>query len=299
VRWNASVAALAASWGFIAVIVAHVELEARVLVFYRLAIAALTLGLLLALLGRIRLLRLPRRGRWVLLVGACLAGHWYLFFETIKLSSVAVALVTVYTAPLFLALSAPLFLPESRSRVALAALAPGAAGIALIALAGESGAHVRPLALATGLGAGVTYAGLVVATKHLTTKLPVPAITFWSYTSAAAALAPFLAGARVAPGGDEAGYLVLLGAVFTALSGLAYVWLLGKVTAQAIGILAYLEPVSAALLAWALLDQALGWEVIVGGTLVVAAGVLVVLYEPADAAAVEAPALGFAGETRP
>jgi hypothetical protein len=70
--------------------------------------------------------------------------------------------------------------------------------------------------------------------------------------------------------------------------GFVWVWLLRKVTAQAIGILAYIEPVSAALLAWAILDQPLGWPVIAGGCLIIAAGVLVVLYEPADAAAVEA-----------
>ncbi len=53
-------------------------------------------------------------------------------------------------------------------------------------------------------------------------------------------------------------------------------------TAQAVGILAYLEPVSAAVLAWALLDQPLGRQVLVGGALVVAAGVVIVLREPVE-----------------
>ena len=41
-KWKVAVAALAASWGLIAVIVREVELDAEVLVFYRLAFAALT-----------------------------------------------------------------------------------------------------------------------------------------------------------------------------------------------------------------------------------------------------------------
>ena len=297
-RWNLSVAGLAASWGFISVIVAGVDLDASVLVFFRLALAALAIGTAAAALGRADLIRLPERPLRLLVVGVVLAAHWFLFFETIKLSSVAVALLTVYTAPVFLSLLAPVFLPESRSRIALAALLPAGAGIAFIALAGEGGKHARPLAVASGLGAAITYAALVIATKRLTRRLPSATIAFWSYVVAAATLAPFLLTApRVLPeSGVDALYVVCLGVVFTGLSYFVYVSLLRRVTAQAIGVLAFLEPVSAALLAWAILGQALGWQVAVGGALVVAAGLVVVLYEPEDAAPVEAAALGSAAE---
>jgi drug/metabolite transporter (DMT)-like permease len=121
----------------------------------------------------------------------------------------------------------------------------------------------------------------------------VPAVQFWTYVAAAIVLLPAVAfGGRVVPAdATELAYVLVLGVIFTALSGLLYVWLLRKVTAQAIGILAYLEPVSAALLAWAILGQPLGWAVIAGGALVIAAGVVVVLYEPAEAAPVEAAPL--------
>ncbi len=277
-------------------IVAGVDLDASVLVFFRLSLAALAIGAVAAALGRADVIRLPERPLRLLVVGAVLACHWYLFFETIKLSSVAVALLTVYTAPVFLSLLAPVFLPESRSRVALAALVPAGAGIAVIALAGEGGKHARPLAVAVGLGAAITYAALVIATKRLTMRLPPATIAFWSYLVAAAVLAPFLLTApRVLPeSGLDALYLACLGVVFTGLSGFIYISLLRRVTAQAIGILAFLEPVSGALLAWAILGQALGWQVAVGGALVVAAGLAIVRYEPGDASPVEAAALGSA-----
>src|SRR5918912_288240 len=149
-RWNLSVAGLAASWGFIALIVAHVRLSAETLAFYRVALAALTMALVLAAARELARLRVAR-GDLARLVGlgAGLAGHWFLYFETIKLASVAVAVVTVYTAPIFLALLAPVFLVESRSRVALAALVPGAAGIVLVALAGGgSGGRVGAAGIA-------------------------------------------------------------------------------------------------------------------------------------------------------
>jgi drug/metabolite transporter (DMT)-like permease len=113
VRWNLAVAGLAASWGVIAVIVAGVDLDARALVFWRLALAALALLVILAAVGRFDLVRLPDRPWRLAVVGAVLGAHWFLFFETIKRSSVAVAVLTVYTAPIFLAAVAPLFLPGS------------------------------------------------------------------------------------------------------------------------------------------------------------------------------------------
>jgi drug/metabolite transporter, DME family len=289
VRWYVGVAGLAASWGFIAVIVAGVDLDAAVLVFFRLALAALATALGAAVLGRADVLRLPVRPSRLVVVGALLAVHWFLFFQTIKLSSVAVAVLTVYTAPLFLALLAPLALPERRSRIALAALVPAALGIALIVVAGEGAVEARPLGIAAGLGAALSYALLVIATKRLVATLPPPTITFWSYVVAATVLAPFLALAdRAVPQGAEIGLVLLLGVLFTAVSGVVYVWLLRRVTAQAVGILAYIEPVSAALLAWAILGERIGPAIVAGGALIVAAGLIVIVAEPREATPVEA-----------
>jgi len=50
------------------------------------------------------------------------------------------------------------------------------------------------------------------------------------------------------------------------------------------------------LLAWALLDQPLGATVLIGGGLVLAGGLAVVIAEPRDAAALEAPQLGSASQ---
>ena len=296
-RWNLTLAGLAASWGFIAIIVSAVDLDASVLVFYRLLLAALTVAVV-ALASRKRsLLRLASAWRGLIGLGVVLAAHWTLFFLTIKLASVAVALVTVYTAPILIAIVAPLVLPEARSKVAVAALVPATAGIVLIALAGEDGGHVRPLAVVTGLGAAFTYTALVIGGKRLRLHLHPLTLAFWTYLIATLALTPLLATAsRVLPDSwREVGALLLLGVLFTGISGIIYITLLGLVTAQAIGVLAFLEPVSAALLAWALLDQPLGAAVLVGGALVLAGGVAVVVAEPADAAAVEAP-LGSASQ---
>jgi drug/metabolite transporter (DMT)-like permease len=288
VRWNVAVAGLAASFGFVSIIASEVDLDAEVLVFYRCVFAVATIGLVLAVTRRLFVLRRRATRRYALLLGTTLGVHWFLFFETIKLSSVVLAVLTAYLAPIAVALLGPFFLPERHSAVALLALVPSVGGLALVAFAGGEDVNARPLAVLTGLGTAITYAGLVIGTKRVAARVSAAGLTFWNYTVSGLVMLPLLVTAdRIAPTAGELGYLVLLGIVFTAVTGYLYVWLIRKVTAQAIGILAYLEPVSAALLAWALLGEQLTWQTALGGALVIAGGLAVVLFEPADAAPIE------------
>jgi drug/metabolite transporter (DMT)-like permease len=289
-RWNVLLATVAASWGFVSVIVAGVELSGEALVVWRCLLATLSLPLLLLGLRRLESLRLgSHRGR-VLALGLLLALHWVLFFETVKRSSVAVAILTVYTAPVFVAILAPLVLGERRSRIGLLALVISAPGLALIALGGEEGSSADPLAIALGLGAALTYALLIIGVKTVTNDVSPFMLAFWQYVIVAAVLAPvLLGGGRALPNAEEWPYVALLGLLLTGGMGALYVWNLRHVTAQAAGLLAYVEPVSASFLAWAILGQELGWKVALGGAAVLAGGVLVVLYESAEAPPAEAP----------
>jgi drug/metabolite transporter (DMT)-like permease len=288
VRWNLAVAGLLASFGFVAIIVGGVELDAPVLVFFRCLFAVPAIGIVLVLTRRSFVLQRGRTFKAALLLGTTLGAHWFFYFETIKASSVAFALLAAYLAPILVALLAPIVLPERRSRVALVALVPAAGGLVLVTLAGGEEVGVGPLALATGLGTALTYASLVIGTKAISAHVSAAGLTFWNYTLAGLVMVPFLFGAeRVVPRAEEIGYVVLLGVVFTAIAGYLYIWLIRKVTAQTMGVVAYLEVVSGALLAWAILDEALTWQVVVGGALIIAGGLAVVLFEPEDAELLE------------
>src|SRR4051794_23411841 len=252
-RWNLGLAGLATAWGLIAVLAGAVEVGAAPLAFWRLALAAATL-LVVAAGGRLRLLRPGPHLATLVALGIVQAAHWWLFFEAVKRGSVALAVLTFYTAPLFLAVLAPLFLPERLSNVALGALVPGGLGVALVALAGDDGTAFGWVALACGIGSALTFAVLLVLSKRLLHAHAAPlTIAFWDCFVGSVAIAPTLAFSnRVLPkDAAEWGAIILLGVVFTGLSTLAYAALLRHVTAQAAGILTFLEPVSAVLLAWA------------------------------------------------
>ena len=172
-----------------------------------------------------------------------------------------------YLAPIAIALLAPFVLPERRSRVALSRWCRPRP-VSLVAFSGEEGGAVRPLALVTGLFTAATYAALVLMTKRIVSDVPVLTLSFWNYAIAAVAISPLLLDAdRVSPTANELPAVLALGVVFTALSGYLYIWSLRHVTAQAIGILAYIEPVSAALMAWAFLGESLNGQIVVGGAL--------------------------------
>lgn len=288
--WNLAVAGVAASWGFVSVIVAGVDLPGEALVFWRCVLAGLTVPAILLVLGRVGTLALRARRLQLLGLGLLLAAHWVLFFETIKRASVAAAILLVYTAPIFLAALAPLLLPERRSRIGLLALLVSGPGIALIALGGNDGSGISAAAVATGLGAAITYALIVIWTKNIVRFVSPFTVAFWDYVIVSAVLAPVVLGSeRVLPEASEWPAVFVLGALLTAVLGVLYVRVLREVTAQAAGLLAYLEPLSASLLAWAILGESVGWQVAVGGLAVLLGGALVILYEGTEQVHPEAP----------
>lgn len=299
-RWNAGLAALAAAWGLVAVLAGAVGVDAGPLAFLRLALAALTLGAVAVFTRRVGALAPGPHLLALIALGIVQAAHWWLFFETVKRGSVALAVLTFYTAPIFLAVLAPLFLPERLSNVALGALVPGGIGIALVALAGEDGDAFGWLALACGIGSALTFAVLLVLSKRLLhAQVPPLTVAFWDCLVGMVAIAPalFFAGTVLPADAGEWAAVLVLGVGLTGLSTLAYASLLRHTTAQAAGILTFLEPVSAVVLAWAFLDQSLSAQALLGGALVLLAGVAVVALEPTEQPVSEAvAAVGSAAE---
>jgi drug/metabolite transporter (DMT)-like permease len=244
-----------------------------------------TLGAVAVAAGRASLLAPHGRLGALALLGVVQGAHWLLFFEAVDHGSVALAVLTFYAAPLVIALVAPIVLPERFSPVILVACGVGAVGILAIALdGGGTEAGRSPLAIAAGLGAAVTYAALVILSKRLlAAAVPPVTVAFWDCLVGAAAVSPVLLVAeRVVPSGtDEWAVALTLGIVFTGLSTLVYATLLRHVTAQAAGVLTFLEPVSGVALAWLLLDERPGTATLVGGALV--------LLEPGEASVADAP----------
>ena len=282
------IAACALSWGLIAVLVREIDLPAMAIVGSRCVLSALLIGGALAIVRR-DLLRPPRPA--VYLLGLMIAAHWSLYFAAIKETSVASAVLITYAAPIFMALLAPALIREHVPARSVAALAVSMGGIAAISLAGGSGADaVHTLGVVLALLAAITYALIIVLIKRWAADVHPMTFVAWQEATAAVVLSPSLAFASwSALDGRQVAYLLLLGLVLTGVTGVVYVAALRWVPATTAGILAYMEPVSAAVLAAILLGQALTPAVILGGLAIVAAGVAVAARAPEPAPPVEEP----------
>jgi drug/metabolite transporter (DMT)-like permease len=276
VRHSLIVSALAASWGIIGIVVAKLdELPALTIVFFRVALAALAIGAFLAATRRVFLMRLPSRAP--LGLGFLLALHWGLYFLALQNTSVTSAVLITYSGPIFMAMLAPVMLSEHVPRSTIVALALSLGGVGLIALAGGDGAGaVRVEGVLLALGAAVSMAVLIVSLKRWGHHLEPITVVFWQSVTAAVLLTPAVVLPSFDLGGREIGYLLALGVLLTGVSGVIYVSAVRFVPATSAGILAYLEPVSAAILASLLLDERLTAQILLGGVCIVAGGVLVI-----------------------
>lgn len=289
---SAAIFALATAWGLISILVREVHLPALTLVFWRVALGAVAVGIGLTLAGRRASLRPPPPK--VLAIGVVLAIHWSFYFASIRATSVASANLVTYANPILVALLAPAFLGERVPRVSVIALGLSVLGIVVIGVGGPTSGSGAVRAGGIGLAtlAAVSYAFLILGLKRWAGKVDPASIALWHCMIAAVVLSPAaFTSAYGALDVREVLYVVLLGVVLTGASALVYMSALRTVPATSAGILAYMEPVSAALLAVALLGEQLSWAVVLGGALIVVAGSAVVAASRGGPAPAPAPAL--------
>jgi drug/metabolite transporter (DMT)-like permease len=223
-------------------------------------------------------------------LGVLLAVHFACLYGAFTETSVASAVLVTFSAPIMIALLAPALLRERVSRVTVVALAISAAGVAGISLAGgDGGGSVRAAGIALALGAAVTYALIIVLLKRWTADVNPLTVVIWQGLAAAVVLSPAALAGGYSLGARELGYLALLGVAITGVTGVVYVLALRVIPATTAGILGYLEPLSAVVLAAVFLDEEPTAWVAAGGAAIVVAGLVVILEDPGGDAEPVAP----------
>lgn len=269
--------AVISAWGTIPLIVREVDLPAVAIVFARVGLAALGLGLVIAVAGRgaargPRLLSI-KPGRCAL-VATTLAVHWCALFAAYQRAPVGTVLFIVYLAPVGIALLAPSMLGETMHRRTLAALAIALAGFALLAGPAVDAAGADGLALA-GV-ASALFVALVVWSTPLAEAYGGLRLAFLEMAGATIVLLPVAVLADWGRPQPEWAWLLVLGLGHSAIGIAVYLDSLAVVGATATGIAGYIEPASAALFAWLVLHERPGLATVAGGVLIFGAGALVV-----------------------
>lgn len=98
-------------FGFTAILGKLISIPAEDLVWYRMLIASIGIGIYLKLKGKPASLSKKQLAQY-LGVGVIIAAHWFTFFQAIKVSNVSITLVSLSCTSLFVALLQPLFIKQ-------------------------------------------------------------------------------------------------------------------------------------------------------------------------------------------
>ena len=216
--------------------------------------------------------------RLMLWAGLFFAGDLAVWHWSIVLTSVANATLLANLAPIFVALAAWILFHRTPSGRFLAGLATALAGMAVVIGSDFGLAGRQVLGDALGVVTAMFYAGYQIVVTRLRASVSTASIMAWSGVIAAAALLPLALGSgeRFLPLTDGGwGKLIGLALVSQVVgqSLIAYAMAHLPATFSSVGLL--FQPVMAALFAWILLGEALGW-IEIAGAITVLAGIRIV-----------------------
>ncbi len=265
----------AATFGTIGIFRRWLPLPSGLLAMIRGFLGAGSMALLLLLRGKKPAWEPVRKNLIKLIVSGALIGfNWILLFEAFRYTTVAVATLCYYMAPIFVLLISPLLLKEKLTGRRIVCVLAALAGMVLVSgvIGGGGAGSVKGILL--GLGAAALYASVVLTNK---TIRGVPAIekTAVQLFAAGAVLVPYVLLAEKVPAGTFTGSVIALtlvvGLVHTGLAYALYFSSMDGLSAQTVALFSYIDPVVAVLLSALLLKEPMGvWEA-VGTVLVIGA----------------------------
>ena len=244
--------------------------------FWRCALAFIPFGVLALRKNGLRGLRLEPRDRLPMLAFGltCVAAFFGVYQVAIREGGAAVACVLMYTAPAWVALMAWAMLGEAMTRLKVAAVA-----VTLLGAAGVSGVlgganHVTMPAVVFGLLSGLTYALYFIFGKRFLARYSTPVIFFHGLPVGAVALWPLVEFTPKTPTAWLA--IAVMGAVSTFAAYSFYYAGLRHLEATRASVVATLEPVVAAALAYVWWGERFDPAGYLGSALILGAVVLII-----------------------
>ena len=256
------------------------QLKPAVIVFGRTLFAGLALALVLAILRSDLRVKNRRHLLGFAGMGAILAMHWTSFFHAVQVSTVAIALLTYASFPIFVTFLEPFVFGERLRRLDIAVSLAVFLGLVLI-IPEFNLANNLTQGVVWGTFSGFTFAVLSILNRKYVAQYSALVVTLYQDGFACLMLAPFIGRQVFALSSGEWGWLIMLGVVFTALAHSLFIRGMRVVKAHLAGMIACLEPVYGILAALALLQEVPSAREIIGGTVIV--GAIVYATKHADA----------------
>ncbi len=266
-------------FGFTGVLGKLITLPSPAIVWYRMLIAAIALGVFLLVYAKPKIP--TQKFTSVLGTGAVVAVHWICFFEAVKQSNVSVALVGVTTATLFTALLSPFFY---KKKIVAYEVILGIAVLVGIAVIFQANTQYR-VGLILSLAAALLASIFTLMNERFIKDLAPSRVSFWEmFGGWAVVTLHFLLSGKFTVEFFQVStsdwlWLLFLGVLCTAFAFVASIRVMEHLPAFTVSISINLEPIYAILLAFVLFNEYEMWNTtFIIGTLIILCSIILNTY---------------------
>lgn len=262
-----------AVFGTLGPFVRNIPVSSGELALYRAVLAAVLIAVFLFVTRQpIPFRSIKREIPLLLISGAAIGINWILLFQAYQYTTVSVATLSYYFAPVIVTAASPLLFRERLTAKQIICFIMSTLGLVMITGLGDMGQGSSHLiGILFGLGAAVFYAAVVLLNKFIKNVGGIHR-TFLQFLAAIITLIPYVAltGGVTLGGMDGKGWICLLivGLVHTGVAYCMYFSSLKELPGQKAAILSYIDPLVAVLVSVLLLNEALTpWQA-AGGVLI-------------------------------
>lgn len=257
-------------FGTVGIFVRYIPLPAATVAFFRGVLGFLFILILMRLTGKKPDFSAMKSNFWILLLsGGAMGLNWVFLFESYRHTTVAVATICYYLAPVFLVLVSPLLGERLTGKKLILS------GVALVGMVFVSGVLDGGIFSGKGIAFAVGAAALYTTVMFLNKKLGNISAYDKTVMQLAAAVAVILPYCLFTGGfgmsqmvGRDYALLAVVGVVHTGLAYWLYFGALGKLSSQSVALFSYLDPVIAIVLSALWLGEPMHWQEILGAVLI-------------------------------
>jgi len=268
------------TWGSMGVIVRHINLPAGRIAFVRAVIGLLFLLLISFLLKKPFPKKELVKNQWILITsGIVLGANWIFLFEAYKHTTIAIATLSYYIAPIIITIMSALILKEKISSIKVALMITALIGLALVSgVFGPSQKNMgNGMGILFGIAAAICYASFTILNKFIKDLSSMDS-TIAQFGISSFILIPYTLLCENTTGihihWNTVLLLIILGVCHTGLAFWLFFSAVRDLKAQTIAAFSYLDPVTAVLLSALLLNEKLGLYQIFGACIILGSAFL-------------------------
>ncbi len=261
-----------AIFGTIGVFVRNIPVSSGELALYRAVLAAMLIGgFLFITKQRIPFSKIKKELPLLLFSGIAMGINWILLFEAYKYTTVSVATLSYYFAPVIVTIVCPFLFKEKLNGKQILCFVMSTLGIILITGIGDMGGKNDFIGILFGLGAACFYATVVLLNKFIKNVEGIHR-TFLQFLSAIVILFPYvMISSGVTLGNMNAigwANLLIVGIIHTGVTYCLYFSSLKELPGQKAAILSYIDPLVAVMISVTILGESMTVLQVIGGVLI-------------------------------